>query len=344
MQITAAQLSQLLKGEIIGNPDVVVKQPGKIEEAVKGDITFLANLKYESFAYTTNASVILVSRDFEPKQAISATMIRVDDVYAAITFLLNQFGGKVEAKEGISSNAFVHPTTTIEKGVSIGHFTMVEEGAEIGEGTIIFPQVFVGKNAKIGKNCIIYPGVKIHKDCVIGNRCFINANVVIGSDGFGFAPQKDGRYQKVAQTGNVVIEDDVEIGANSAIDRATMGSTIIKTGAKLDNLIMVAHNVEIGANTVIAAQAGFAGSSKIGSNCMIGGQAGFVGHIHVANGTKVQAQSGVNKSIKEDNTAWYGSPILPYNDYLRSYAAFRKLPKLMKRISALEKQLKDKES
>lgn len=343
MQITAAQLCQLLKGEIIGNPDVLVKKPGKIEEAKEGDITFLANPKYEPFAYTTNASVILVSRDFKPKHPISATMIKVDDVYASITFLLNQFGGKVEAKEGVSPKAFVHDTASIEKGTSVGHFTTIGEGVSIGENTIIFPQVFVGKNAKIGKNCILYPGVRIHKDCVVGNHCIINANTVIGSDGFGFAPQKDGSYKKIAQTGNVVIEDDVEIGANSAIDRATMGSTIIRKGAKLDNLIMVAHNVEIGANTVVAAQAGFAGSSKIGSNCMIGGQAGFVGHITVANGTKVQAQSGVNKSIKEDNTAWYGSPILPYNDYLRSYAAFRKLPKLMKRISALEKQLKEKE-
>ncbi|MGK0391540.1 MAG: UDP-3-O-[3-hydroxymyristoyl] glucosamine N-acyltransferase [Maribacter sp.] len=343
MQITAAQLCQLLKGEIIGNPEVLVKQPGKIEEAIKGDITFLANPKYESFAYTTSASVILVSREFQPKQPISATMIRVDDVYASITFLLNQFGGKVEAKEGVSPNAFVHDTVSIEKGVSVGHFSTIEEGAEIGEGTIIFPQVFIGKNVKIGRNCILYPGVKIHKDCVIGNRCFLNANVVIGSDGFGFVPQKDGSYQKVAQTGNVIIEDNVEIGANSAIDRATMGSTVIRQGAKLDNLVMVAHNVEIGANTVVAAQAGFAGSSKIGNNCMIGGQSGFVGHINVANGTKVQAQSGVNKSINEDNTAWYGSPILPYKDYLRSYAAFRKLPALMKRIFALEKQLKNKE-
>lgn len=344
MQVTAAQLCQILNGEIIGNPEIMVDRPGKIEEAGPGEVTFLANPKYESFAYTTNASVILVSKDFSPKHPIKATMIRVEDVYASITFLLNEFGGKVEAMEGVSTNSYIHESATIGEGVSMGHFAVVEEGAEIGEGTVIFPQVYIGKNAKIGSNCILYPGVKIQKDCILGNRCILNSNVVIGSDGFGFAPKEDGTYQKIAQTGNVVLEDDVEIGANSSIDRATMGSTIIRKGAKLDNLIMVAHNVEIGENTVVAAQAGFAGSSKIGKGCMIGGQAGFVGHIQVANGAKIQAQSGVNKNITEENSAWYGSPILPYKDYLRSYAAFRKLPDLMKRIHELEKKLKDNNS
>ncbi len=342
MQITAAQLCHILKGEIIGDPEAVVRRPGKIEEAGPGEITFLANPKYEPFAYTTKASVILVSRDFEPREAVSATMIRVDDVYASITFLLNEFGGKVEAQEGISGQAFVHNRADVAKGVSVGHFSVVEEGANIGEGTIIFPQVYIGKGVQVGKNCILYPGTKINRDCVIGNNCIINSNAVIGSDGFGFAPKEDGTYQKIAQTGNVILEDDVEVGANTSIDRATMGSTIIRKGVKLDNLIMVAHNVEIGANTVVAAQAGFAGSSKIGDRCMIGGQAGFVGHIQVADGVKVQAQSGVNKNINQADSAWYGSPILPYNDYLRSYAAFRKLPALMKRISELEKKLKDK--
>ena len=339
MQISAMQLCHLLNGEIVGNPEVMVEKPGKIEEAGPGDITFLANPKYESFAYTTNASVILVSKDFVPKEPIRATMIKVEDVYACITFLLNKFGGKVETASGVSSQAFVHGSAELGKDVSLGHFTVVEEGVEIGEGTIVFPQVFIGKNAKIGKNCILYPGVKIHRDCIVGNNCILNSNAVIGGDGFGFAPQKDGSYQKIAQTGNVVLEDDVEVGANTSIDRATMGSTIIRKGAKLDNLIMVAHNVEIGEHTVVAAQAGFAGSSKIGRGCMIGGQSGFVGHIEVADGTKVQAQSGVNKSVKDENAAWYGSPILPYNDYLRSYAAFRKLPSLMKRIRELEKKL-----
>lgn len=333
------QLSHLLNGEIVGDPEVIVERPGKIEEAGPGDITFLANPKYESFAYTTNASVILVGRDFVPKEPIKATMIKVDDVYACITFLLNEFGGKVEVESGVSSQAFVHASASLGNAVSVGHFSVLEEGTEVGEETVIFSQVFIGKNAKIGKNCILYPGVKIHRDCVIGDGCILNSNAVIGGDGFGFAPQKDGSYQKIAQTGNVILEDNVEVGSNTSIDRATMGSTIIRKGAKLDNLIMVAHNVEIGENTVVAAQAGFAGSSKIGKGCMIGGQSGFVGHIQVADGTKVQAQSGVNKTIKDENSAWYGSPILPYNDYLRSYAAFRKLPKLMKRIQELEKKL-----
>jgi len=339
MQISAMQHCHLLNGEIVGNPEVIIERPGKIEEAGPGDITFLANPKYESFAYTTNASVILVAKDFVPKGAIKATMIRVDDVYACITFLLNEFGGKVEVESGVSSQAFVHASVSLKEDVSVGHFSVIEEGVEIGEGTVIFPQVFVGKNAKIGENCILYPGAKIHRDCSLGNDCIINSNAVIGGDGFGFAPQKDGTFKKIAQTGNVILEDNVEIGANTSIDRATMGSTIIRKGAKLDNLIMVAHNVEIGENTVVAAQAGFAGSSKIGSGCMIGGQSGFVGHIQVANGVKVQAQSGVNKNIKDENSAWYGSPILPYKDYLRSYAAFRKLPDLMKRIRELEKKL-----
>ncbi len=343
MQVTAAQLCQKLNGEIVGNPETMVQRPGKIEEAGPGEITFLANPKYEPFAYTTNASVILVSRDFTPKHPIKATMIRVDDVYAAITFLLNEFGGKIETVEGLSSHASVHPTAAIAENVSLGDFTVIDKNVKVGEGSILFPQVFIGKNAKVGKNCILYPGVKVQHDCVIGDNCIIHSNTVIGSDGFGFAPQEDGSYKKISQTGNVIIEDDVEIGANATIDRATMGSTIIRKGAKLDNLIMVAHNVEIGENTVVAAQAGFAGSSKIGKSCMIGGQAGFVGHIQISDGTKIQAQSGINKSIKKENTAWYGSPALPYNDYLKSYASFRRLPDMMKRLHELEKKLKDLE-
>ncbi len=343
MEITAAQLCQILNGEIIGNPETMVQGPGKIEEARPGEITFLANPKYEPFAYTTNASVILVSKNFTPKQPIKATMIRVDDVYASIAFLLDEFGGKVEQMQGVSTNAFIHDAAIIGKNVSMGHFAVVEESASIGEGTVIFPQVFIAKNAQIGKNCVIHSGVKIQYNCIIGDNCIIHPNTVIGSDGFGFAPREDGSYKKISQTGNVIIEDNVEIGSNVTIDRATMGSTIIRKGVKIDNLVMIAHNVEIGENTVVAAQAGFAGSSKIGKQCMIGGQAGFVGHINIAEGTKVQAQSGVNKSIKDKNTAWYGSPALPYNDYLRSYASFRKLPDLMKRLHEMEKRLKDLE-
>ncbi len=243
------------------------------------------------------------------------------------------------ATNGISERADVHPFATLGKGVSVGTFSILDEGSKIGDNTVLHPQVFVGKNVEIGKDCILYPGVKIYDRCKIGDHCVLHANVVIGSDGFGFAAQPDGRYSKIPQIGNVVLEDDVEIGANTTIDRATLGSTIIRKGVKLDNLVMVAHNVEIGENTVVAAQAGFAGSTKIGQQCRIGGQTGFVGHIDVAEGTQVQAQSGVAASVKKPGTAIYGSPALQYNNYLRSYAIFKKLPDLYKKIIALEKKL-----
>ncbi len=343
MQISIKELSALVNGEIVGNPDGIIKAPGRIEDASQGEITFLANLKYEKYIYDTQATAVLVSKDFLPKKEVKTTLIKVENVYATITFLLNHFGGKVEGSNEHSKHSFIDESADLGNNVSIGHFSVIEKDSSVDENTIIFPQVYIGENVKIGKNCILYSGVKVGKDCVIGDNCIIHPNTVIGADGFGFLPKEDGSYEKIAQTGNVILEDNVEIGANSTIDRATMGSTIIKQGTKIDNLVMIAHNVEIGEHTVIAAQAGFAGSSKIGNNCMIGGQAGFVGHIQVANGTKVQAQSGVNKNIPNENTAWYGSPILPYNDYLRSYAAFRKLPQLLKKINDLEKKLKDLE-
>ncbi len=343
MQVTAAYIAELLGGDVKGNPETIIRGPGKIEDAGEGDITFLANMKYEPFVYSTKASAVLVSLDFVPKQPIAATLIRVPDVYAAITLLLQQFSQQAPIQVGISKLAFVHDKATLGEKVAIGRFSIVEEGAKIGKGTIVHDQVYVGKNAEIGENCILYPGVRILRDCIIGNDCILNANAVIGCDGFGFLPKEDGSYEKIPQTGNVLLGDCVEIGSNTTIDRATMGSTLIETGAKLDNLVQVAHNVVIGKNTVVAAQAGFAGSSKIGARCMIGGQAGFVGHIQVADGTKIQAQSGVNKNLNEDGAAWYGSPILPYKDYLRSYAMFRKLPDMAKRIRELEKKLNDLE-
>ena len=343
MQIKASELSQLLNGIVEGNPDVLVSKPSKIEEGGEGTISFLANPKYEQYAYSTSASILLVSKDFKPKQAISSTLIRVDDVYASIALLLNQFGQQVKQQTGVDANASIHTAAKVAADVSVGSFAVIEEGATVGEGTIIYPQVYVGKNAKVGKNCILYPGVKIYHECQIGDHCILHANVVIGSDGFGFAPQEDGTYKKVAQIGNVVLEQNVEVGANTTIDRATMGSTIIRAGVKLDNLIQIAHNVEIGANTVIASQSGIAGSTKIGEQCMIGGQVGFVGHITIADGTKVQAQSGINRSIKTPNTAIFGTPAMPYRDYLKSYALFRQFPKLAGKINALEKQLNDLE-
>ncbi len=339
MKITAKELSQLLNGTVEGNPDVEVFGPSKIEEGKPGTISFLSNRKYESYAYTTASSILLVAKNFKPSQPINATLIRVEDVYASVAVLLEQFGQVVPAQKGVDEQAFVNSSATLAEDVSIGKFTIVSNNATIDTGSILYPQVFIDENVKIGKNCILYPGVKVYRDCEIGDDCILHANVVIGSDGFGFAPQEDGTFKKVPQIGNVIIENQVEIGANTVIDRATMGSTVIKAGAKLDNLIQIAHNVEVGENTAIAAQAGIAGSTKIGKNCLIGGQAGFVGHITIADGTKVQAQSGINKAIKEEGTAIYGSPAMPYTDYLRSYAVFRRLPDLSRQISDLKKEI-----
>ena len=343
MQIAAKEIAHLLGGVLEGDGEALVDHPGKIEEGGAGALTFLANPKYETFAYDTPTSVLLAHRDFTPARPVAASaLIKVNDVYDAVRVLLGKFNNATPSSNGISERASVHPFATLGKGVAVGIFSIIEEETNIGDGTALLPQVYVGKNVEIGRDCIFYPGVKIYDGCKIGDRCVLHANVVIGSDGFGFAPQPDGRYSKIPQIGNVVLEDDVEIGANTTIDRATLGSTIIRKGVKLDNLVMVAHNVEIGENTVVAAQAGFAGSTKIGRQCRIGGQAGFVGHITVADGTQVQAQSGVAASVKEPGTALYGSPALPYNNYLRSYAIFKKLPEVFKKIIALEKKLHQK--
>lgn len=341
MIITAEELSKILSGSVEGDPNVKVDRPSKIEEGGEGTISFLANPKYESYAYTTTASIILVSKDFQPAKPISATLIRVEDVYACVALLLDKFGNKVDVnQEGISDQAFVHPDAKIGNNISIGLFSIIEKGADVGSNATIYPQVYIGRNVKIGKNVVLHPGVKIYHDCIIGDNCIIHSNVVIGSDGFGFAPTEDGSFKKIPQLGNVILENNVEIGANTVVDRATMGHTIIKEGVKLDNLIQIAHNVEVGQNTVIAAQTGIAGSTKVGENCRIGGQVGIVGHINVANGTKVQAQSGIASNVKKEDTTLFGSPALSYSHYLRSYTGFKQLPDLIKKINALEKQVK----
>ena len=341
MIITAKELSKILSGSVEGDPNVRVDRPSKIEDGGKGTISFLANPKYEAFAYTTTASILIVSKDFKPAKPISATLIRVDDVYSCVALLLNEFGNKVEInQEGISDQAFVHQDAKIGNNVSIGLFSVIENGASVGNNCTIYPQVYIGRNVKIGKNVTLHPGVKIYYDCVIEDHCILHSNVVIGSDGFGFAPTEDGSFKKIPQLGNVILEKEVEVGANTVVDRATMGHTIIKAGVKLDNLIQIGHNVEIGKNTVIAAQTGIAGSTKLGENCMIGGQVGIVGHITVANRTKVQAQSGIASKVKNENTSLFGSPALPYANYLRSYTGFKQLPELIKKINELEKQVK----
>lgn len=342
MQLTAEAISDMLGGTIEGDPSVVVSQPSKIEEGGKGTITFLSNPKYEQYIYDTTASVVLVEKDFQPVHPVPSTMIRVENVYSAIGVLLNEFNEhRQNGFTGIAEMASIHNTATVGENAYIGEFVVIQEGVCIGENAKIHPQVYIAKGVKIGDNVTLHTGVKIYYDCVIGDNCIIHANTVIGSDGFGFAPQKDGSYKKIAQIGNVVIHEEVEIGSNTTIDRATMGSTVIHKGVKIDNLVQVAHNVKIGDNTVIAAQTGIAGSTKIGKNCRIGGQVGFVGHLKIADGTQIQAQSGIASNVSKENTQLFGTPAIPYNEYIRSYAVFKKLPELYRKIHALERTLNE---
>lgn len=341
MKFTAAQISILLNGKIEGNADVTVSSFGKIEEAQEGQLSFLANPKYEDYLYTTRASIIIVNENYELREPVKPTLIRVADAYTAFAQLLSKYQEMVtQQMKGIQQPSYIASSAKLDEDVFVGAFSYVGENVRIGRNTKVFPNSFIGDNVQIGNDCIIYPGVKIYHDCVLQDRVIIHAGTVIGSDGFGFAPQADGSFKKVPQIGNVVIENDVEVGANTTIDRATMGSTCIKAGAKLDNLIQIAHNVEVGECTVMAAQAGVSGSTKIGRNVMIGGQAGIVGHIQIADGSKINAQSGVSKSLKEPYTAVTGSPAADYTSVLRSQAVFRNLPEMEKRIYELEKIVK----
>ncbi len=338
MQFTAGQIAQFLGGLVEGDADVAIDRPAKIEDGGEGAITFLANPKYEPHIYTTTASAVLVSRDFIPEKPVATTLIRVDNVYAAVARLLEEYGRQQpDTQEGVSSLAFVHPEAVVEAGSTIGPFSVVEQGARIGKNTRILSQVYIGQGAEIGAECMVYPGVKIYHQCRIGRRCVIHANSVIGSDGFGFSLE-NGAYKKIAQIGNVVVEDDVEIGANTVIDRATMGSTLISTGVKIDNLVQVAHNVQLGAHTAIAAQAGIAGSSQIGEYVQIGGQVGIIGHIRVADKVRIQAQSGVLGHVTEEGKEIGGAPAYGYREFLKAFAYFKQLPELEKRLRALERQ------
>ncbi len=338
MQFSAAQIAIMIGAETEGDASVAVSTFGKIEEAKEGQLTFLANPKYEEFLYTTKASVIIVNKSQELKEPVSATLLRVADAYSAFALLLRKYQEIITQQlAGIQQPSYVSSSAKLGENVFIGAFAYLGENAQIGYNVKLFPGVYIGNNVSISDNTILYPGVKVYNDCVIGKNVTIHAGAVIGGDGFGFAPQPDGTYKKIPQIGNVVIEDYVEIGANAAVDRATIGSTIIRKGAKLDNLIQIAHNVEVGSNTVIAAQAGVSGSTKIGNNVMVGGQAGIVGHLHIADGTKINAQSGVSKSIKIPNIAVTGSPAFDYTSALRSQALSRNLPEMEKRIGELEK-------
>src|SRR6188768_2682836 len=342
MTFSALQIAALINGKTEGDADISVNSFGQIEEAEHGQLAFLANPKYEEYLYSTKASVIIINEALELKQPVTATLIRVPDAYTAFAKLLSTYQQMMQQQlNGVQQPVYISASASYGDNVFIGAFAYLGDHVKIGNNTKIYPNAYLGNNVKVGDNSIIHPGVKIYHDCVIGNNVIIHAGTVIGSDGFGFAPQADGTLKKVPQIGNVIIEDGVEIGANATIDRATIGSTLIKSGAKLDNLLQIAHNVEIGNNSVIAAQSGVSGSTKIGKNVMIGGQAGIVGHIQIADGSKINAQSGVSKSIKFPNTVVTGSPAHDYSAALRSQAITRNLPQLEKRIIELEKIIKE---
>jgi UDP-3-O-[3-hydroxymyristoyl] glucosamine N-acyltransferase len=341
MQFTALQIATLLKGKLVGEPEAKINQVAKIEEAKAGSLSFVANPKYEEYLYSTDASIIIINEDYELKQPVKATLIRVKDAYSSFAYLLEKYN-EIQSnagKKGIEQPSYISKSASIGKNVYVGSFTYIGDNVLIGDNVKIYPGCYIGDNVVVNEETKLFASVKIYDDCSVGARVTIHSGTVIGGDGFGFAPQKDGSFKKVPQIGNVIIEDDVEIGANTTIDRATMGSTIIKKGVKLDNLIQIAHNVEIGENTVIAAQSGISGSTKIGKHNMIGGQVGVVGHIQTANGTKVGAQSGITKSINTPNTSVNETPAFDYKASLKSQAIFRNLPDLQKRILELEQQL-----
>ncbi|MDB5060641.1 MAG: lpxD [Mucilaginibacter sp.] len=326
----------MLKGTVEGDPLAAVDQLAKIEEAGNGSLSFLANPKYEQYLYTTNASIVIINNDQHLAQPVKATIIRVDNAYSAFTLLLEKYNTIKLHKSGIEQPSFIHPSAKVGDNAYIGAFAYISQDVTLGDNCKIYPNCYIADNVKLGNNVTLFPGVTVYFDCVIGNNVIIHSGAVIGSDGFGFAPNPDGSYTKIAQIGNVIIEDDVEIGSNATIDRATMGSTVIRAGVKIDNLVQIAHNVEVGANTVIAAQSGVSGSVKIGERVMMGGQAGIAGHLNIADGSQLNAQTGINSSIKEPNKKWGGSPYQAYQDYLRAQVNIRKLPDLEKRVRELE--------
>lgn len=339
MEFSIKDISLILDGEVVGNELEKINTISKIEEAQKGSISFLANPKYENFVYTTKASAVIVSNDFTPKQKHSASLIKVKDPYSSFTILLEEYNRLLSfSKSGIENPSFIGDNVTIGVNHFRGAFSYIGKGCKIGNNVKIYPNSYIGDNTEIGDNCIIYAGVKIYENSKIGSHCTLHSGAVIGSDGFGFAPQQDGTYKTIPQIGNVILEDHVSIGANTVVDCATMGSTIIRSGVKLDNLVQVAHNVEIGKNTVIAAQAAIAGSTKIGDNCIIGGQVGIVGHIKIANRVTIGAKSGVNKADKEGQIL-LGSPAVDHRQCVKTYAITKNLPQLLQRIEDLEEKV-----
>ncbi len=340
MEFKAKDIAAFLNGEIVGDGDVRISGVSKIEEGKSGTLSFLANPKYESYIYKTNASVVLVNSNFVPRSEVKPTLIKVEDAYQAFASLLDMYmQAKAKIKKGVEQPSFVDETATLGEDIYIGSFTYVGKNAEIGNGVKLYPQVYVGDNVTIGDNTILYAGVKIYEDSVLGSNCILHAGAVVGSDGFGFAPQSDGTYQKIPQIGNVILEDNVEIGANSTLDCGTFGSTIIRKGAKIDNLVQIAHNCEVGENTAIAAQTGLAGTTKVGKNCRLGGQVGLAGHLTIGDNVNIGAQSGVAKSVKSNETLLM-SPAFNYKDAVKAAIIFKNLPKLRDEVIQLQKAVK----
>lgn len=336
MKFTAAQIATILEGTIDGDPTIEVSQLSKIEEGTLGSLTFLANPKYTPYIYTTKASLVIVNQDFVAENPITATLIRVADAYQAFSTLLEFYDQQKASKAGIAKTAIIDESSTIDPSAAIGHYVVIGKNVTIGKNVSLHSHVVIEDDVVVGNDTVIFQHSIIHSATQLGSFCVIHGGCVIGSDGFGFAPKEDGSYKKIPQTGRVVIEDHVDIGANSTIDRATLGQTTIRRGVKLDNQIQIAHNVEIGANTVIAAQTGVAGSTKVGSNCVIGGQVGIIGHLKVGDNVKIQGQSGVTSNIKDDQTL-YGTPAISYKDYIKSYIFFKRFPSIVKRLDTLEK-------
>lgn len=340
MDFKVTDIANFLNGEVVGDESVKISNVSKIEDGKPGTLAFLSNLKYENYIYTSEASVILVDKKFVPKEKIKATLIKVDDAYQAFASLLEFYvQAKAAVKTGIEQPSFIDETSAIGDDVYFGAFSYLGKNSKIGNNTKIFPQVYIGDNVSLGDDCIVYAGAKIYSDSVIGNRCVIHSGAVIGADGFGFAPQKDGSYKKIPQIGNTILEDDVEIGANATIDCGTMESTIIRKGCKIDNLVQIAHNCEVGENTVIAAQSGMAGTSKVGKNCQFGGQVGLAGHLTVGDNVKIGAQSGIAKSVKSDQII-LGSPAINIKDAIKAISIYKNLPKLRDEVIQLQKEMK----
>lgn len=338
MKFTAEQIAGILEGEVVGNPNAEVYKLAKIEEGTIGSLTFLANPKYQNFIYTTEASITIVNQSFEPEQALKTTLIKVEDAYKSFSKLLEYYNQVKLMKSGIEQPSVISENVTYGENLYLGSFSYIGKNVKIGNNVKIYPNTFIGDNVTIGDNCVFFAGVRIYSETEIGNYCTIHSGTIIGSDGFGFAPSEDGTYSKIPQIGNVILEDNVEVGSCTTIDRATLGSTVIRKGVKLDNQIQIAHNVEIGENTVIAAQTGIAGSTKIGKNCQIGGQVGFAGHIVIGDNVRIQAQSGIGKNVKDGETI-QGSPAFNYGDWNKSYVHFRNLPKIVADLDDLKKKL-----